>query len=372
MDIFFPIGYPWPTTFYLTLYVLTLLLHVVPMNYVLAGSTYWAATACFAKPEHAATGRNPLSQLLRDWMPFALGIAITAAIAPLLFLQLLYKHFFYTANLLLFHRWMSILPVLILAFYLLYLRKAKGVDRWPLAFRIGIALAAGVCFLFVAWSWTENHLLGLAQDQWAEQYASGRLVYWSREQLPRLAVWYVGAFPTLAVLLGWQVQFHLRRGTPWPDSPVPRLLRIALAALLASALAALVYFLSLNANTRGALLRDGGAFYVGLAFVGWACVLDQVLKQDKDGRCNGTRFVVRVDGKQVFARDQKPGHWLPVVISLDDHAGKTIKLQLATNAINANTNYDWAYWGDPRIMLLPGGGDVGVDPVAGLAATSSR
>ena len=49
MDIFFPFGYPWPTTFYLTLYVLTLLLHVVPMNYVLAGSTYWAATAFFAK-----------------------------------------------------------------------------------------------------------------------------------------------------------------------------------------------------------------------------------------------------------------------------------------------------------------------------------
>jgi hypothetical protein len=270
MDIFFPFGYPWPTTFYLTLYVLTLLLHVVPMNYVLAGSTYWAATAFFAKPEHAATGKNPLSQLLRDWMPFALGVTITAAIAPLLFLQLLYKQSFYTANLLLFHRWMSILPVLILAFYLLYLRKAKGVDRWPLVSRIGIALAAGICFLFVAWSWTENHLLAIAQDQWAKQYASGKLVYWSREQLPRLAVWYVGAFPTLAVLLGWQVQFHLRRGTPWPESPVPRLLRIALGALLASALAALVYYLSLDPNTRGALSRDGGSLYLGLAFVGWA------------------------------------------------------------------------------------------------------
>jgi hypothetical protein len=269
MDVFFPLGYPWPTTFYLTLYLVTLLLHVVPMNYVLAGSTYWAVTACFAKPEHAAAGKNPLSQLLRDWMPFSLGIAITAGVAPLLFLQLLYKQSFYTANLLLFHRWMSILPVLILAFYLLYLRKAKGVDQWPLVARIAIALAAGACFLFVAWSWTENHLLALAQSVWAEQYASGRLVYWSREQLPRLAVWYVGAFPTLTVLLGWQVQFHLRRGTVWPETPVPRLLRIALIALIASAFAALVYFLTLDGGTRSALARNGGWFYMGLALVGW-------------------------------------------------------------------------------------------------------
>ena len=104
-----------------------------------------------------------------------------------------------------------------------------------------------------------------------------------------------------------------------------------------------------------------------VAFVTWTCVLDEVLKQDKDGRCNGTRFVVRIDGKQVFARDQKPGNWLPVVIPLDDHAGKTVKLQLATNAINGNTNYDWAYWGEPRVMSLPDGSVVGAEPMSGLA-----
>jgi hypothetical protein len=269
MDTFFPLGYPWQTTFYLSLYVLTLLLHVIPMNYVLAGSTYWAVTACFAKPGDAAAGRNPLSQLLRDWMPFALGMAITAGVAPLLFVQILYKQSFYTANLLLFHRWMSILPVLILAFYLLYLRKAKGVDTWSLAIRVGIAVAAGACFLFVAWSWTENHLLSINQDSWTGQFASGRLLFFHREQLPRLAVWYLGAFPTLVVLLGWQVHFHLRRNNPWPQSPIPRLTRMALVSLLATAIAALVYGLTLDANVRRSLWSNGGAPYLILGGFGW-------------------------------------------------------------------------------------------------------
>ena len=43
----------------------------------------------------------------------------------LLFVQVLDKHHFYTANLLLFNRWMLFLLVLIAGFYLLCLLKAK-------------------------------------------------------------------------------------------------------------------------------------------------------------------------------------------------------------------------------------------------------
>ncbi len=104
-----------------------------------------------------------------------------------------------------------------------------------------------------------------------------------------------------------------------------------------------------------------------IALVGWACVSDAVLKQDKDKRANGVRMIVRVDDKQVFSRVHTPGNWMPVFVPLDTYAGKTIALQLATNAIDGNTNYDWAYWGDPRVMRLPGGQTVGAEPVLGLA-----
>ena len=38
----YPFDYPTQTVFYLVLYGATLVLHVLPMNYVLAGSTYLA------------------------------------------------------------------------------------------------------------------------------------------------------------------------------------------------------------------------------------------------------------------------------------------------------------------------------------------
>src|SRR5262245_22520401 len=119
MDTVFPFGFPRATAFYLTLYVATLVIHVVFMNYVLAGSAYLAwFTLAHRRDDLAQDARDPLAFPLRDWMPFLLSAAITAGIAPLLFLQILYQRPFYTANLLLFNRWMAILPVLIVAFYL--------------------------------------------------------------------------------------------------------------------------------------------------------------------------------------------------------------------------------------------------------------
>ena len=101
MDATFPFGLPTATAVYLTLYLLTLCIHIVFMNYVLAGSAYLAAAAVL---HGKSAEKTPVYAVLRDWMPFMLSGAITAGIAPLLFLQVLYVERFYTANLLLFYR----------------------------------------------------------------------------------------------------------------------------------------------------------------------------------------------------------------------------------------------------------------------------
>ena len=148
----FPFEYPLPTAFYLFWYVLTLVIHVVFMNYVLGGITYLGLSSLAGRPN-----RNQLALMLRDWMPFAIGVAITAGVAPLLFIQILYQKAFYTANLLLFHRWMIILPILIVGFYLTYLLKAKKVADWPYAVRVLLGLASFACFAFmfvISWRMT--------------------------------------------------------------------------------------------------------------------------------------------------------------------------------------------------------------------------
>ncbi len=144
MDRMFPFGFESHLSFYLVVYVLTLVVHVFLMAYVLAGSLWLSWVTLFPGSDSIPRTKQPLARILRDWMPFALSGAITAGVAPLLFVQILYRQQFYSANLLLGWRWMVVIPVLVSAFYLLYIVKSKVVSRMSLLVRLGHRLVIGV------------------------------------------------------------------------------------------------------------------------------------------------------------------------------------------------------------------------------------
>lgn len=171
-------GFTAPTALYLSLFAVMLGVHAVFMRYVLAGSTYLAIGRLIGPRRCAVRGWQ---SILVDWLPFATGLAITAGVAPLLFVQILYVREFSTANLLLSHRWMAILPVLVVCFYLLFLQKSSWLARHRWVWRTVVASLACSGFIFIAWSWTENHLLMLDRDAWVPHYESGALRYASRE-----------------------------------------------------------------------------------------------------------------------------------------------------------------------------------------------
>ncbi len=58
---------------------------------------------------------------LSTFLPFSLSMAMTLGIAPLLFVQVLYGNFFYTANILMGYIWLGLLVLMIVIFYLLHL-----------------------------------------------------------------------------------------------------------------------------------------------------------------------------------------------------------------------------------------------------------
>lgn len=267
----FPFGYPAPTAFYLTLYVLTLVIHVVTMNYVLAGSAWLAAMRCRPRLDADA---DPAVRLLSDWMPLMLSAAITAGIAPLLFIQILYRTQFYTANLLLFHRWMAILPVLIVVFYLLYLIRKPATLAGRPGLRRWLTVAVFLGFGFIGWSWTENHLLSLqSQEVWSAEFVRSGLVYWTAELPPRLATWFCGSFPVLAVWLLWQFRWTGVTDDA-PDEAAARresarrLTRAALVMLGLAALFAGLYVRMLPAPDRGMFLSPLTLPWVGAASLG--------------------------------------------------------------------------------------------------------
>ncbi len=268
MDVLFPFGFQGATAFYLTFYVLTLVIHVLFMNYVLAGTAYLAVVTLFTGGPTAARERSATALLLRDWMPFALSAAITAGVAPLLFVQILYQRQFYTANLLLFHRWMVMLPVLIVGFYLLYLLKSRRIGEWPAAARAAVGGGAWLCFAFAGFSWAENHLLSTHESAWASFYAAGSMIYRSPELLPRLAVWFVGAIPTLAVLVAWQLWLMQRAGRTLPRTELSRLALLALAGLALSAVCGGLYYLAMDDAARRHVTGALASLYLGAAVLG--------------------------------------------------------------------------------------------------------
>ena len=247
----FPFGYPGSTTLYLCLYVVTLALHVVFLSYVLAGSGYVAARI-IVRP----SAPDPIAATLRDWLPFFLGAAITAGVAPLLFVQILYKESFYTANLLLFNRWMALIPVLMVGFYLLYVAKSRRVESWGRLARFAVTVGAFACFVFTAYSWTENHVLSMDRAAWVDFYASERLAYTSSQIVPRVAMWMCGAAPVMAAVVSIQLWLRQLRGEVEVASWARMLSGIGIVGLVLAVVAAMAYAGTLSDDGRAAVTGE--------------------------------------------------------------------------------------------------------------------
>ncbi len=199
---------PTASIFYLTLYIATLIIHFLFMGYVLGGSLY-IATQYMMRFLGLQKKKGLAEEILVDWLPAMLSGVITAGVAPLLFLQILYQKEYYTANLLLFHRWMSILPVLIVASYALYLLKKKGVVVWLNRLLPLIAVFVFLCFAYTGYSWIENHLLSLKEQSfWTEFYASGKVFFFDNSTPFRFLTWIGLAFMIMSSLLPWQIWYR--------------------------------------------------------------------------------------------------------------------------------------------------------------------
>jgi hypothetical protein len=286
MDQVFPLGFPPATAFYLALFVLTLVVHVLFMNYVLAGTAYllWYRvwTSLGSKPivpsqQSPTASKLPAKQfpptvggVLCDWLPAMLSGAITAGVAPLLFLQILYQREFYTANLLLFNRWMIILPVLIVGFYGLYLVRGNWFDRRSTPLRLLLAALPLLCVAFIAYSWTENHLLSMqSTDVWRSLYVRQPFFYYESRLVPRLMVWAFGSLPTLAMWLGWQLWYRQRRHSDVPPVQTQHVARLAQVGLVLAAVGAGWYYSVADEVTRNALISPAARPYSILAAVGF-------------------------------------------------------------------------------------------------------
>ena len=140
------------------LLLFTFLIHLILMNFVLGGSliTLWDVF------KGKAPGKDAKS------IPTMVALAINFGVPPLLFVQVLYGHFFYTSSVLMAVGWIMVIPVLILAYYGAYIFTEK-VDKAPLWGKISLGISA-LILLIIAFIYVSNNTLALTPARWTEYF----------------------------------------------------------------------------------------------------------------------------------------------------------------------------------------------------------
>lgn len=236
-----PAGLPAPAWLLQILLVFTFILHILAMNLLVGGTTIMAMS--LRKGRNSAFHAE-LAKRLSKALPVTMSLTITLGVAPLLFVQVLYGQAFYTASVLMAWPWLSVIALVMVAYYGLYLVQFR--PDWLGKWVTPIAWVSSIFILLVGLLYTHNATLKLAPDKWASLYAmsaAGLHLNWSEPTLiPRYLHFMVAAFAVAGLgiaLLGIQAK---KRGHEWGQQAIAYGARWFLGATLAQ-LAVGIWFL---------------------------------------------------------------------------------------------------------------------------------
>ena len=154
------------------LLLLTFVLHILFMNVMLGGAVIALVGAIRNKTPHAMN----VSENLSGKIPFLVAFTVNLGVAPLLFIQVLYGHFIYVSSILMGIFWLSIILILIAAYYSLYIFKMKFQSLGKL--RILFMSIAVIALFVIGFFFSNNMTLMLQPDQWDRyfQHSNGSLL----------------------------------------------------------------------------------------------------------------------------------------------------------------------------------------------------
>jgi hypothetical protein len=167
-----PLPLPAPAWLFWALLMLTFVLHLVAMN-VMLGGTIIGMVARWRARDGRHAHLCALGAGLSKALPVAIAAAVTLGVAPLLLVQVLFGRLFFTGSILMAWFWLSVIPVLIVAYAFAYV----------LSFKTSLPRRAGLLFsgfvslllLLVAFVYVNNMSLLWRPDRYAAMYqASAR------------------------------------------------------------------------------------------------------------------------------------------------------------------------------------------------------
>lgn len=154
-----PVTWGW---FYVLLLV-TFLLHLLVMNAMLGGGIIALFSLFRGGEQNQQLGREVGFKL-----PYTIAFAVNMGVAPLLFVQVLFGQFIYSSSIMMAVWWLSIIGLLILAYYTAYIYNFKfdslqGLRAPVLLFSVGI-------LLFIGFMFSNNMTLMLQPDKWVAYF----------------------------------------------------------------------------------------------------------------------------------------------------------------------------------------------------------
>ncbi len=187
-----PIAFPAPLWLLQLLLVLGFFLHVIPMNISLVGGLFsWLFIKLGKNDDSSYFTRT--GQTLAGSLPVFLSFAITQGIVPLLFLQLIYGPLYYSSSILMGVPWLSVIFILLVAYYLLYIYKIRR-DKMGKINPI-ILVIASLMFFVIAAIFTSNMTLMLDPEKWQTMLdQTGLHFHWDWGLVPRYLHFTVSAF----------------------------------------------------------------------------------------------------------------------------------------------------------------------------------
>lgn len=259
-----PTAIPGPPWLFHVLLVFTFFLHALLLNLTLGG-TLLAAVSQLAAGGREGDHRTVLARRLMNVNVYGISLTITTGIAPLLFVQLLYQRFFYSAAILVGWAWFLFLALLLAGYYAAYAYKFRGAPARGAGGTVWLLVSA-VMFLLIAMVQVAVHLAHSQPGQWSGLADRPWSVLADPAYFPRLLHFILAGIGFSALLAAWWAVRLATAGTEvQTNTEIARLAwRWALWTTLLQVAGGFLLLLVLPRPVLLGLMRGGAATLVPL------------------------------------------------------------------------------------------------------------
>ncbi|MDQ1331844.1 MAG: hypothetical protein QG578_2114 [Thermodesulfobacteriota bacterium] len=265
-----PVHWVW----FKVLLIITFMAHILLMNIMLGSAIIAFFSGLNRFPERSTIS---LQKEISEKTTFVIAFTINFGVAPLLFLQVLYGNFFYTSSILMAVFWISVIFILIIAYYSAYIYKFKFEE---LAFARVYFIGLTVLLLTItAFFYTNNMTMMLFPASWTQYFdrPSGTVLNLSEPTLLPRFIHFVTASVAISglfIAITWQKK--KKSGSADADLNVKTGMKIFFYATLFQVLAGIWFFISLpkdimllfmGKDTTGTMVFLAGLIAAGLSLI---------------------------------------------------------------------------------------------------------